>query len=138
MQTNGLLSRFGRRVPVPFHHWLLIAVVMLAGCSGSTAQPVDSARAREALTITLDSWKKGESPKALQSGSPSITAQDLDWISGAKLVSYRVTGDGKAKEANLHVPVRLTLQTSTGQELTKDVSYVVGTSPRVTVFRELR
>jgi hypothetical protein len=108
----------------------------MAGCSGSQrAAAVDPERAREALKITLDSWKKGEPPSAVQGGSPSITAQDLDWMAGAKLVDYQVTGDGKAVEANLYVPVKLTLRSPQGREVTKSVSYVVGTSPRVTVFR---
>jgi hypothetical protein len=114
-----------------------LAAALVAGCSGSQrAAPVDPERAREALKIALDSWKRGEPPSALQSGSPSITAQDLDWISGATLVDYQVTGDGKAIEANLHVPVKLTLRTPKGQKVTKSVSYIVGTSPRVTVFRD--
>jgi hypothetical protein len=117
----------------------VLATFVFSGCSGSQrAAPVDRERAQEALKITLDSWKKGESPSAVQGGSPSITAQDLDWLTGAKLVDYQVTGDGKALEANLYVPVKLTLRTPKGQEVTKSVSYIVGTSPRVTVFRALQ
>jgi hypothetical protein len=112
---------------------------MLAGCSGSgRAAPVDASRAREALTIALDGWKKGDSPSALKDGSPSITVQDLDWLGGARLLEYRVTGEGKAVEANLYVPVDLTLKTAQGRETKKSVSYVVGTSPIVTVFRDFR
>jgi hypothetical protein len=106
------------------------------GCSGTErAAAVDAERAREALKITLESWKKGDAPAAVERGTPAITAQDLDWLTGAKLVEYQVTGQGKAVEANLYVPVTLTLRTPKGQEVIKSVSYIVGTSPRVTVFR---
>jgi hypothetical protein len=112
---------------------------ILAGCSGSQrAAAVDPARAREALTTALDGWKKGDTPTSLKDGSPAITVQDLDWLAGAKLLAYEVTGDGKAVEANLYVPVKLTLKTPEGREIKKSVSYVVGTSPIVTVFRDFR
>jgi hypothetical protein len=49
-----------------------------------------------------------------------------------------VTGDGKSVEANLYVPVTLTLTTSKGKEVKKKVTYVVGTSPYLSVFRALQ
>jgi hypothetical protein len=110
---------------------------LLSGCSGpGRAAPVDPARAREALRTTLESWKKGESIDSLKGGASSIVAQDFDWMAGHRLVAYEVTGDGKDDDANLRIPVRLTLRTAQGKEVRKSVSYVVGTSPAVTVFRE--
>ena len=109
-----------------------------AGCSGSHgAGPVDVERAREALRTTLEGWKKGEPPTALNNSTPPITAQDLDWLRGAKLVGYAVDGEGKSVEANLFVPVTLTLKMANGKEAKKKVTYVVGTSPYLTVFRSL-
>lgn len=117
---------------------LAAAATLLAGCSGSQTAPVDAERARDALKTTLDGWKKGDTPAALKEGSPSITVQDLDWMAGARLVDYQVDGEGKAVEANLYVPVKLTLRTKDGKEVKKNVSYVVGTSPILTVFRNFR
>jgi hypothetical protein len=117
----------------------LSAAAMMAGCSGSQrAAPVDASRARVALKTALDGWKKGEAASALKDGSPPIVVQDLDWLAGAKLVDYQVAGEGKEVEANLHVPVDLTLRTPQGKEVKKSVSYVVGTSPYLTVFRDFR
>ena len=48
-----------------------------------------------------------------------------------------MTGDGKDDNANLRIPVKLTLRTPQGREIQKAVSYVVGTSPALTVFRDL-
>ena len=120
-------------------HAIAAAGLLLAGCSGTGphAPAVDPARAREALQTTLDGWKKGESIEALKAGSPSIVAQDFDWMAGRKLVGYEVLGDGKDDDANLRIPVRLTLRDAGGRESQKTVSYVVGTSPALTVFREM-
>jgi hypothetical protein len=126
------------RVPRCFVISLAIAVALLGGCSGSQwGAPVDADRAREALKTALDAWKKGHTPATLKTSTPAITAQDLDWLGGAKLVDYEVTGDGKSVEASLYVPVTLTLKMATAKEVKKKVTYVVGTSPYLSVFRAL-
>ncbi len=112
---------------------------MAGGCSWSTgASPVDAPRARQALAVALDGWKKGDPPSAFKDALPAMTVQDLDWIGGARLLDYRIEGDGKEAGANLHIPASLTLRTPQGQEVRKKVSYVVGTSPILTVFRDFR
>jgi hypothetical protein len=130
--------------PLPVHAGrglvlTLAAALLAAGCTGSSrATPVDTSRAREALKLALDGWKKGDSPSSLQLGTPPVTVQDTDWMTGARLVDYQVDGDGRPIEANLHVPVTLTLRTAQGKQVKKKVTYVVGTSPILTVFRALR
>lgn len=116
----------------------LIVAAVFAGCSGSQHAAVDSSRARDALKVTLDGWKKGDTPSSLKEGSPSIVAQDMDWLAGAKLVDYQVVGEGKEVESNLYVPVQLTMRNAKGKEVKKKVNYVVGTSPILTVFRDFK
>ncbi len=112
---------------------------MAGGCSWSPgASPVDAPRAREALAAALEGWKKGDPPSAFRDALPAMTVQDLDWIGGAKLLDYRIEGDGKATGPNLHIPASLTLRTPQGREVRKKVSYIVGTSPILTVFRDFR
>jgi hypothetical protein len=118
---------------------LAVAFALLGGCSRAPwAGTVDVDRARGALKTALDVWKKGDAPDTLKSSTPAITAQDLDWLGGAKLVDYEVTGDGKSVEANLYVPVTLTLTTAKGKEVKKKVTYIVSTSPYLSVFRTLQ
>ena len=59
--------------------------------------------------------EEGRPIDALKSGSPPIVAQDFDWMAGHRLVSYEVKGDGKDDDANLRIPVDLTLRTTQGQ-----------------------
>jgi hypothetical protein len=117
----------------------LAVAASLSGCSSSPgSRPVDAVKARAALKTALDGWKRGDSPAALKDATPPIVVQDFDWMGGARLVDYRVEGEGKALEANLYVPVKLTLKPPQGKEVTKTVSYVIGTSPHVSVFRDFR
>jgi hypothetical protein len=110
---------------------------LLCGCSGGSprAAPVDPVRAREVLHAALERWKLGDRIDALKTGSPSIVAQDFDWMAGHRLIAYEVS-EGKYDDANLRIPVKLTMRTAEGKEVKKSVSYVVGTSPTFTVFRE--
>jgi hypothetical protein len=111
---------------------LLLAVT---GCSGNSAHAVDTSQARDALTTALDHWKQGDALRSL----PAMTIQDFDWERGAKLLDYQVLGEGQARDANLSIKVKLTLageQTKT-KNVEKTVSYLVGTSPSVTVFRDM-
>jgi hypothetical protein len=85
----------------------------------------------------MESWKKGDRIDSLRSGSPPIVAQDFDWMGGHRLLAYEVTGAGQ-DDANLRIPVRMTIRTTQGKELSKNVSYVVGTSPSLTVFRDFQ
>ena len=116
-----------------------VAGMLFGGCSGEGARAarVNPPRAREALRTALESWKKGEPPSALKSASPAIVIQDFEWQAGQKLVGYEVTSDGSDDDANLRIPVRLMLRDPGGREVQKEVVYVVGTSPVLTVFREM-
>ena len=127
----------GRKLWGPLYI-LAAATPLLSGCSESatTASAVDAPRALEVLKTALDAWKKGQAIDGLKSGSPPIVAQDFDWMGGAKLVGYEVDGEGSKNDVNLRVPVKLTLKPPQGPEIKKSVSYVVGTSPALTVFRE--
>jgi len=119
----------------------LLATLFFAGCSGSSqAHAVDPSLARVSLKTALDQWKKGEGPKSLESSATPMTIQDLDWAAGAKLIDYQLVDDGKAQDANLLVQVKLTLSNpdkDKGKSAEKKVWYVVGTSPSVTVFRDM-
>jgi hypothetical protein len=69
-----------------------------------------------------------------------MTVQDFDWEAGARLIDYRVVDDGQAADANLRVQVHLKLNgpgPDRGKTTEKTAWYLVGTSPSVTVFRDM-
>lgn len=104
------------------------------GCSTDPPKvaAVKPEEARAALKSTLDAWKAGKTIDSLSTENPPIVAQDMDWMQGKKLTSYEVVGDGTPQDANLRCEVKLTLA---GDPTEKKVFYIVGTSPKLTVFR---
>jgi hypothetical protein len=148
--ASNELDRIDRNVALHGMLWIIVASVaalaslLLPGCSSrSNAHAVDEPRARDALKTALDEWKKGESLKSLESASTPMVVQDFDWASGTKLLDYQLIDQGKAEDANLRVRVKLTM--SGGQPPAKDpgktaektVWYLVTTSPKITVFRDM-
>ncbi len=131
---DRVLNRFGT-LGVILACLAAMAVLAISGCTGSSAHAVDPPRARDALVTALDHWKSGERPRSV----PSMTVQDFDWASGTKLLDYQVLDEGQARGANLSVKVKLTLAPSQGKgkNVEKAVYYLVGTSPSVTVFRDM-
>ena len=136
---TGELCRESIRRAIVSLFMLSNAAALMSGCSErqQVASKVDATVAMSALKTVLEIWKKGEKPESAKNGSPPIVVQDLDWSGGMALSSYEIQGEGKFDDANLRVPVTLNLKQPNGKSLTRKASYVVGTSPAVTVFREM-
>ena len=119
-----------------------VAVVVIGffvlGCDGGAYQsaPVNASKARETLTTALESWKSGEPAELMQDQTPSIVVQDFDWLGGAKLLSFEILDETKEVNANLVAKVKLNLQDKRGAKSEKTVTYLVGTAPTLTVFRD--
>lgn len=115
-----------------------LAVLSSSGCSrGFNNAPVDAAKARETLRTALESWKNGDKVDALQSASPPIYVIDTEWQGGAKLKDYQIVGDGEMKDAQLYCPVRLTVSGPSGQDVKREVTYMISTAPNLTVSRKV-
>lgn len=122
----------------------VLATLLLPGCGDpSRAHAVDVPTARDALKTALDGWKNGETPASFASAGSPMIVQDFEWESGKKLLDYQLVDDGSPFDANLRVQVKLTLAGTDGKAAVaprnteKKVWYLVGTSPKVTVFRDM-
>jgi len=113
---------------------LLLGSMFLIGCKPQAA-PTNPNVAQQSLEKMLKIWKDGGKSADLKSGQPEIIAVDDDWESGVKLKSYRSVGDPFDDGKNLHCTVELTLVTKAGREYKREIVYIVGTSPVITIFR---
>lgn len=108
----------------------------LSGCGGNP-HPVNPDIAQQTLKTTLDAWKSGQTVESMKQAKPAVVVQDMDWMGGAKLVDYQILDGSKAVDANLQAKVKLKLKDDKDVESEKTVSYLVGTSPALTVFRDM-
>ena len=136
---NWTTSRIGDRSLIATFLCTLLGTLVLTGCGSGPYEsaPVNPKIARETLNATLESWKNGETVESLKAESPPIVVQDFDWSGGAKLLEYEVLDDGKPESANLVARVKLSLEDKEGTKSEKTVTYVVGTAPVLTVFRDM-
>ncbi|MFO0870262.1 MAG: hypothetical protein U0935_15140 [Pirellulales bacterium] len=112
----------------------VVASLIGCGSGGGADLKLNPEQARQALTTFLETWSKGEPVTALASQKPAIVGRDPSWEGGDKLARFKV-GEEKSDGANLHVDVELELESADKGKVTQKVTYVVGTSPVITVFR---
>lgn len=117
-------------------NWV-VGLVFLLGCGGRPLPaPADPEQARQALRAALDAWARGEKSQSLRDAAPPISVVDGDWDRGLRLEKYRIESADRVSGPNLLCPVRLTLRTGQGRAIQKQVVYLVGTSPLVSILRE--
>lgn len=111
---------------------------LISGCSKEVkAVPVDSAKARTTLVTALDQWKAGATIEAVQNASPPIFVTDKEWGSGSKLKEYRLLDDGQEMDIYLSCLVELKLVLPDKSEVVRSVTYMVRTSPELTIKRKM-
>lgn len=116
---------------------LTVAALFVCGCTGTIPiYEVRSDAARQTLIDTLTSWRDGQTPTDLQNRTPSTTVQDPDWAKAAVLKHFEIPDDGQPVGANLSVRVLLRLASTDNTLMEKEVWYLVGTDPALTVFRD--
>jgi hypothetical protein len=97
----------------------------------------DPDAARQCLITALDAWKSGSDPSSLREQVPAIVVGDLDWKQGFTLLHYQVSEAGTFDGQRLRVPVTLSVKAGRKKTVILNTSYVVSTSPAVTIIREM-
>jgi len=61
---------------------------------------------------------------------------DVAWVAGQKLESFEIVGPDVETAVNLVCPVKLVLKDKDGKQVTKQVKYVIATSPVISISRD--
>ncbi len=105
-----------------------------AGCSSmpQVAPPVEPQRAIRVLEAALTAWQSGSAITEVGESSEPVVVQDFDWLQGRALAGFQRLDEGVSQDANLRVEVQLSFADPPED---KKVAYIVGTGPKLTVFR---
>ncbi len=105
-------------------------IALLAGCSSETpSYPLDKELARDSVKKAMQAWVDGKKPADLK---PDIIVGDAGWEQGKQLLSFEILPDEFTDGSNLHVTV--SRKFDGGKSAESKVTYIVGTSPVVTIF----
>lgn len=120
---------------------ILILVCSGTACGPSSLPTSDSETAKSALIQALAAWESGISIEDYRKANPRIIVSDELWESESELKAFAVMGDSQDEGGNALFQTRLNLtrlnhlgNTSTNREVV--VEYLVGTAPRITIFRK--
>jgi hypothetical protein len=111
----------------------LILMACMAGCARSARDlSLDPELARASLQRAMQAWSEGKKPADLR---PEIIMGDHAWDKGVKLVSFTIqTAEERSDGTNLYLPVLREFKDDRGKTSRSTTTYIVGTSPSITIF----
>jgi hypothetical protein len=122
--------------------WLFLfglSLSFLSGCGRrSLPSTADPTVARQSLQTMLDSWQRGEPAEKLKDRTPAIVAIDDDWKAGLRLSKYQVKDPDVPHGVAVRSSVVLSLQDGSGKTFEKEATYIIGTTPKITIARSDR
>lgn len=114
--------------------WLMLALLLPAGCGDNLPPAADAGKAREALQTSLDAWKAGEAREALQSRSPAIYFNEPLCRPGHRLLDYRLDESSEQRFGQaLRYTVVFSLKAEGGATVRHTAVYEVSTHPAVVI-----
>lgn len=113
----------------------LLLAALTCGCAQSGVAVSDVGAATELLETTFQSWKSGQSVESLRSGSPPIYIAEEMWDQGFLLSDFAIDGVGELYGSNVRFLVTLTGKDKGGAEVSRQVKYLVTTTPALTIAR---
>jgi hypothetical protein len=121
---------------LPAGLFLTALLASAAGCGRAKPQPANAELARETLRTALETWKQGESPDSLRSGTTPIHVADQDWTRGAQLLDYQIDLRDQMFGGALRCQVKLSLQDPRGKKRIKKAIYSIATEEVIFIARE--
>lgn len=114
---------------------LFVAALCLSGCTSQLPPPADGQLAARSLSTALDAWRRGQSPRDLQSLAQPIHFNDQLWSGGAALSGYEI-GTGQPNGQGWTCPVTLTLRKSGSSSSQRHVNYQIDTQPQIVIVQQ--
>ncbi len=121
--------------------WLLVCVLAagsLSGCAARSTPVSDVDQATALITKTFDEWKNGASLESQREKSPPVYVAEELWLNGTKLSGYKLTEPGEVFGTNIRFRVTLNCADKSGAPKSRDLKYLVTTTPACTIAREDR
>jgi hypothetical protein len=111
--------------------WALSAFAL--GCGRSLPEQANPEKARQALEMSLDAWRKGESIPGLAKGSPVIYFNDPKVQKGMQLSAFTIEDGHDFFGQSVRLSATLSFARDGGATKERTVVYLVDTSPVIVI-----
>lgn len=117
---------------------LFVTLMNFVGCQQAPPPAaLDPNLAKASLERFLTTWKSGGKPEDLPKAVPPIVVGDPDWEAGQKLTNFQLVEQASRNDGtNAHLQVRLELAGRRGGRTKSAITYIVSTSPVITIQRQ--
>lgn len=115
---------------------IALTLVVQSGCSRGLGPNADLGVADSALQTGLDAWKSGKSQEDLEKGRPSIIMNEDDWRVGKQLLEFKME-KGAMAGRQVRCRVHIKLQDKDGTTTERDAVYIIDTTPRIVIVRDI-
>ncbi len=115
-----------------------LAASSFGGCTARSTPVSDVDQATALITRTFDEWKNGATLVAQREKSPPVYVAEELWLNGTKLSDYKLTEPGEVFGTNIRFRVTLNCADKSGATKSRDLKYLVTTTPACTIAREDR
>lgn len=113
----------------------LMCLALVTGCGDDGGTPVKIEVAQQILASVMEGWHDGKTPEDFGHETPAIVVHEMEWSNGAELLDFQIINDDQPTGPNLVATVKLKLKSAEGKVTEKTATYIVGTSPTLTIYR---
>jgi len=125
---------------IRFHFTEAVAAVLLflapaGGCGRSGPAISDVEAATELLKTSFESWKSGGTVASLREATPPVYVAEELWDDGFVLSDFTIDGNGELYGTNVRLLVTLNGKDKRGSAVSRQLKYLVTTTPALTIAR---
>jgi hypothetical protein len=114
---------------------LLIPLALACGCGPTSPAVSDIDAATKLLNSTFESWKSGQPGPTLRYVFPPVYVSEEMWDEGFLLSDFTIDGAGEVYGTNVRLRVTLNGKKKDGAAVNRQVTYLVTTTPALTIAR---
>lgn len=113
-------------------------VAVISGCHTYPAPVSDKASGKQLLEAALSDWKAGITLQQMKQRTPPVYVAEELWMNGFKLNDFVIDDEGELYGSNVRLRATLTGVDKSGRTLEKQFTYLVTTTPALTIARDDR
>jgi hypothetical protein len=116
----------------------IAVIALIVGCQTYPAPVSDLAAGKQLLQSALSEWKSGTTWEQMKQRTPPVYVAEELWMDDFKLSDFVIDGEGELYGSNVRLRATLTGVDKSGRKAEHRLTYLVTTTPALTIARDDR